>query len=197
MNKIICFLAILTGLNQTINSQVLSEGKFSYGVLLLAGGRYDNFRRCAATPAGTKGGPIADVMFITRYKLNENHSIVFDLPVMRPLLFGFAFKMLQFEPEFTFEYQKLLNEKLNFITGPGIGLSFHYGPDYKSELKDLKNSFFALGPFFSWNTGLVFKRDSKLKSTAGLKAFYVPLFARDRSTGTVLGGALFYSIYFH
>jgi len=196
MNKRILITAILLGFIQTIVGQVLSESKFSHGVLFMAGGRYDNLRRCAATPAGTKGGPIADIMFITRFKLNDNHTLAFNLPIMRPVLFGLAFKMLQFEPEFTIEYKIPKNERIDFVTGPGLGISFHYGPDYMSELRDLDNSFFAIGPYISWQAGFAFKKEGRVTSSAGLKAFYVPLFAKDRSTGTVLGGALFYSVYF-
>ncbi len=196
MNKLLFFVAFLTGFNITLTGQVVSESKISHGILFMAGGRYDNLRRCAATSAGTKGGPIADIMFISRYKLNENQTLSFNLPVMRPVLFGIAFKMLQFEPEFTLECKKSLNERIDLLTGPGLGVSFHYGPDYKSELRDLKNSFFAIGPLFSWQAGFAFKKEGMIKSSAGLKTFYVPLFAKERSTGTVLGGALFYSMYF-
>lgn len=188
---------IVTVFAQSIHAQDASESKFSYGVLFMTGGRYDNLRRCAATSPGTKGGPIADVMFITKYKVNSNHYLTFNLPVFRPIMFGVAFKMLQFEPEFTYEYSKNINEKINFVTGPGLGISFHYGPDYQSQLRDLNNSFFAIGPFFSWQTGFAFKRDGIVKSSASIKAFYVPLFAKDRSMGTVLGGALHYTLYFN
>jgi len=195
MKKTILFIGVLLGLSQIVYGQNSSESRFSHGVLFMAGGRYDNLRRCAATPAGTKGGPIADIILVTKYKLNDNHALTFNLPLMRPVLFGLAFKMLQFEPEFTFEYNKAINEKINFITGPGLGVSFHYGPDYQSKLRDLNNSFFAIGPFISWQTGFAFKKEGRVRSSAGLKAFYVPLFAKDR-TGNVLGGALLYTIYF-
>jgi len=135
-------------------------------------------------------------MFITKHKLNENHSLTFNLPVMRPILFGLAFKMLQFEPEITLEYNKLINEKVDLVTGPGIGISLHYGPDYTSDLSMPGESFFAMGPFLSWQTGIAFKKENIVKSIAGVKAFYVPLFAKDRSAGTVLGGALLYTFYF-
>ena len=104
-------LVLLVGLIPTVYSQDKSESKFSHGILFMAGGRYDNFRRCAATSAGTKGGPIADIMIVTKYKIDANHALTFDLPLFRPILFGLAFKMLQFEPQFTYEYSKTLNEK--------------------------------------------------------------------------------------
>jgi hypothetical protein len=100
--------------------------------------------------------------------------------------------MLQFEPEITLEYNKIISQRINLVTGPGIGISFHYGPDYKSDLSNRSESFFAMGPFLSWQTGIEFKK----KSTVGFKVFYVPMFAKDRPAGTVLGGALFYTYYF-
>ena len=196
MKKFLILAGALLTLNSLAKAQIVEQESKSYGLLFMAGGRYDNLRRCAATPAGTKGGPIADIMFITRKKISDKYAVTFNLPVMRPILFGLAFKMLQFEPEFTLEKRKELNSKVDLLSGPGLGLSFHYGPDYKSKLKDLSNSFFALGPFISWQTGFVFKQEGKAKSSAGIKAFYVPLIAKDRPIGTVLGGALFYSFRF-
>jgi hypothetical protein len=196
MKKTIVVIGVLLGFVLNSFGQEASESKFTHGILFMAGGRYDNFRRCAATSQGTKGGPIADVMYVTKYKINENQSLAFNLPLFRPILFGIAFKMLQFEPEFTYEYSKQVSEKTLLITGPGLGISFHYGPDYKSKLRDLSNSFFAMGPFISWQAGFAFKKEGKIKSSTALKAFYVPLFAKDRSTGTVLGGALLYTLYF-
>ncbi|HCT29611.1 MAG TPA: hypothetical protein DIW31_02505 [Bacteroidales bacterium] len=196
MKKIISLFLFLLTLSHFTYGQASTDKKATHGILFMSGGRYDNFRRCAATSAGTKGGPIADIMYVTKYQLNNNHSISFNLPVFRPILFAIAFKMLQFEPEFTYQYNKAINDRIDFIAGPGAGISFHYGPDYKSKLRDLNNSFFAIGPFLSLNTGIAFKREGMVKSSVCLKAFYVPLFAKDRTTGTVLGGALLYTIYF-
>lgn len=196
MKKIILVIAILLSLFQAIYGQTSEKKKNSYGILFMAGGRYDNLRMCAASPAGAKGGAMADIMFVTKHSLNENCQLTFNLPVMRPILFGLAFKMLQFEPEFLFEYHKVVSPKIDFITGPGIGISFHYGPDYKSDLSNPSESFFAMGPLFSWQNGIAFKKEGVTKSVAGVKAFYIPLFVKDRSTGTVLGGTLFYTFYF-
>jgi hypothetical protein len=196
MKKTMLVFSILLSLIQSIYGQDSDKSKNSYGILFMAGGRYDNYRMCVASPAGVKGGSMADIMFITKHRLNDNHSITLNLPVMRPVLFGLAFKMLQFEPELTFEFNKLMSEKINLVNGPGIGISLHYGPDYKSDLNNLSESFFAMGPLFSWQTGIEFKRESVVKGVAGLKAFYVPLFAKDRPPGMVLGGALLYTYYF-
>jgi hypothetical protein len=178
----------------TLAQETIKKG-FSYGILYMAGGRYDNVRMCVATGGGVKGGPIADIMFLTKYTLTEKSSVTFNLPVMRPLLFALAFQMLQFEPEFTFQYRRFLNDSKDMLTGPGLGVSLNYGPDYKSDLKNKGDSFFAAGPFISWQFGLEFKGTQKTR-VAGIRAFYVPLFAKNHPDGTVLGGALEYSVYF-
>lgn len=197
MKKIILiFLTVFFGLIQFSFGQDTDRTKNKHGVLFMAGGRYDNLRRCAATSAGTKGGPMADIMLVTRKTISDKYALTFNLPIMRPILFGLAFKMLQFEPEFTLEIKNYLNDRVDLITGPGAGISFHYGPDYKSELKSIPDSFFAIGPIFSWQIAIAFKKEGNPKSTTGLKAFYTPLFAKDRSVGTVLGGALFYKFMF-
>ena len=196
MKKVILILSIFISLFQSSYGQDSDKSINSYGLLFMAGGRYDNYRMCVASPAGVKGGSMADIMFIAKHRLNDSYFLTFNLPIMRPVLFGLAFKMLQFEPEFTLEYNKFINEKIDLVTGPGIGISFHYGPDYKSDLNNLSESFFALGPLLSWQTGIEFKKESVVKSVVSLKAFYIPLFAKDRPSGTVLGGALLYTYYF-
>ena len=196
MKKTMLVFGILGCFIQGIYGQDSHKSQNSYGILFMAGGRYDNYRMCVASPAGVKGGAMADIMFITKHRLNDNRSLTFNLPVMRPVLFGLAFKMLQFEPEMTLECNKLISERINLVTGPGIGISFHYGPDYTSDPDNRGPSFFAMGPLFSWQTGIAFKKEGVVKSVVGLKAFYVPLFAKDRSPGTVLGGALLYTYCF-
>jgi hypothetical protein len=74
-------------------------GRFDPGVLAMFGGRYDDMLICVATPAGVKGGPIADVMLTLRYGMTNRIRLGMDLPVMRPVLFGLAFSMLQFAPQ--------------------------------------------------------------------------------------------------
>lgn len=116
MKKTILVLSILLSFIQIVYGQVPDKSKNSYGILFMAGGRYDNYRMCVASPAGVKGGTMADIMFVFKHSFDDKHSFTFNLPVMRPILFG-------------------------------------------------------------------------------LKAFYIPLFAKDRTPGTVLGGALFYTYY--
>lgn len=176
-------------------AQETTKGGLSYGILYMAGGRYDDVRMCVASAAGVKGGPMADIMFLTKYTFSEKSALTFNLPVMRPLLFGLAFQMLQFEPEFTFQYRKVLNDSKALLTGPGLGVSLNYGPDYKSDLKNRGDSFFAAGPFISWQFGLEFRGSQKTR-VAGIRVFYIPLTAKEHSDGIVLGGALEYSVCF-
>lgn len=196
MKKIMALTGILVALASWVSGQNTKKSNFSYGILFMAGGRYDNVRMCVASDAGVKGGPIADIMFVTRYSLSQNHAISFNLPVMRPILFGLSFKMLQFEPEFTYEYRKKVKNNLAFVTGPGLGVSLHYGPGYESDQENRGESFFAIGPFISWQFGLSFGGPGKMHSTAGIRLFYVPLFAENRADGTVLGGAFQYILLF-
>ncbi len=78
------------------------------------------------------------------------------------------------------------------IFGPGVGVSFHYGPDYHSDRKNKGDSFFAAGPLISGLCGLGFNSSKGKKRMIGLRAFYIPLFSgeNDLSPGTVIGGVL-------
>lgn len=171
----------------------LSEPYLSFGVTLMLGGRYDDLRMCVAIPDSVKGGPIADIMLSTRYHLDNQNAIGLQLPVFRPILFGAAFKMLQFEPQLFYERRIELSGSTEFVFQPGLGASFHYGPDYqtkKSTPFEERDNFFAAGPLVSALVGLRFGSDRKLTRMVGLRPFYIPLFADDRETGTILGATL-------
>jgi hypothetical protein len=160
------------------------------GFHLMLGGRYDNLRMCVAAPAGVKGGPVADLMLDVKFGLGDGHTVGINLPVMRPILFGLAFKMLQFEPQVFYESSRKLTGQTYLVAGPGLGVSLHYGPDYKSDAHDRTESFFAAGPYVSGLVGLNFMSESMTDRIVGLRAFYVPLFSREHGAGTVVGGAL-------
>jgi len=167
------------------------NGHYSFGVNVMVGGRYDNMRMCVASPAGAKGGPIADIVFKTSYHINDRAAIALKVPVMRPILFGVAFKMLQFEPEISLEYRSSINDDVSFVVGPALGLSLHYGPDYQASRDDEDaESFFAAGPIVSALLGFDFTNESGLSRIIGLRPFYTPLFAGERSTGTIWGGTI-------
>lgn len=179
-------------LTVTVNGFARSDERFSFGTAVFFGGRYDNMRMCIATPAGTKGGPFADVQVTMAYRLNEHSRIGVTLPAMRPVLFGLAFKMLQFEPEITFRYSaRTASGGPAFTLESGLGAGLHYGPDYLTAKNDASpDRFFAAGPLFSITPGIGWSNRASLRRTAGIKLFYLPLFAHGRKPGTVLGAAV-------
>jgi hypothetical protein len=189
MKKVIIILMIFITVYTFADSD-----KFAFGLTVIAGGRYDNLRMCVASPAGIKGGPIADIFLNFTFIVEEDFNIAIKLPVMRPILFAAAFKMLQFEPEVDFIFKKPINDNLKFIGSVGAGISFHYGPDYTSDKDNRGDSFFAVGPMLTGNAGFGFGNRKEQMLT--LKAFYIPLFSKDYDTGTVIGGALDYTILF-
>ena len=144
------------------------------GVRLTVGGRYDNVRRCVATPRGTPGGPAADIQFFMEFAVSREVALTVNLPVMRPILFAAAFKLLQFEPDVTLTWRRPASDRVDWIVGPSLGLSLHYGPDYTSELDGPK--FFALGPTFGGYFGLDFKQPGVFNFQLGLHPYVTPLF---------------------
>jgi hypothetical protein len=164
------------------------------GVKLRVGGRFDNVRMCVGSPAGVKGGPAADVSFFAEIPSDDEMSVEIDLPVMRPILFGAAFRMLQFEPSVALKFRKASEGSVDFVGGPVVGLSFHYGPDYQSDRggADRRPSFFALGPTVGGYLGLDFKRPGETYNfQLGLTPYVTPLFGIDdpeHHLGVVVGG---------
>lgn len=181
--KIITTIIILALLSSGLISG--QKPSSSIGVKVMAGGRYDDLRMCVGSDAGVKGGPIADIMFLYKNQLKYGTDLAVEIPVMRPILFGAAFEMLQFEPQISLEISKKLSNNSSLIYGPGLGVSFHYGPDYKSSLDDRGDSFFAIGPLVSGLVGL----RTKKQRMYGIRLFYTPLFSGESSLspGTVLG----------
>ncbi len=160
----------------------------SIGIHLLAGGRYDNVRMCVGSPKGIKGGPIMEIYVDIRFALSDEGTLTINIPVMRPILFGAAFKMLQFEPQVTYEHRFQKNpDKPGFLVGGGLGIIFHYGPDFNSTPEERGDSFFSIGPLITGNIGMLLEGKSGTW-IPGLKAFYSPLFSADYVTGHVFGG---------
>jgi hypothetical protein len=150
-------------------------------------------RMCVASPAGIKGGPIADIMLTGSFGLNDRLGIGCNLPVMRPILFGVAFKMLQFEPEVQIDVRASISDKLLFIAAPSAGISLHYGPDYQSDRENRSPSFFAAGPIVGCHFSIGMRDEAgTVRNAFGIKPFYVALFADGRTAGTVVGGVLEY-----
>lgn len=160
------------------------------GIEIQAGGRFDNLRMCVATPAGTKGGPMADaalMLNITGEKLNGG----FKIPVFRPILFGLAFKMVQFEPEGFLRFTA--GKDSAWILMPGAGVSIHYGPDYKSDRKDKSESFWAAGPTASFTVAHTI---GKSQNELGVRPFVTGLFGENGRSGVVAGCTIEYLIHF-
>ncbi len=116
-----------------LSSMVSAESgrDISFGMHFLAGGRYDDVRMCVGSDEGVKGGPIMDIYADLRIPIGEKDYLAVNIPVMRPILFGAAFQMLQFEPQVTYEHHFGDEDISHFVLGGGLGLVFHYGPDYK------------------------------------------------------------------
>jgi hypothetical protein len=161
------------------------------GCTFLAGVRYDDLRMCVASPAGKKGGPIGDIMAAIHFQVDEKSSLGVKIPVMRPILFGAAFKMLQFEPEITLEYRPSGKMGEHFFLESGVGGSFHWGPDYttKPDAK-IRDNFFAAGPILSSLLAIRFPDAYDKRRYVGLKLFYAALFSKERPKGTVIGVAI-------
>ena len=187
MKRIILCL-IMTGLIAGISSAE-TDRNISFGTHFLAGGRYDDVRMCVGSDAGVKGGPIMDIYADIRFPLGERDTLAVNIPVMRPVLFGAAFQMLQFEPQVTYERHFGQLDNPHFVFGAGSGIVFHYGPDYKSSSDDRGDDFFAWGPLFSGFFGREFPGERK-SWMPGIKVFYSPLMSSEYDSGSVLGAGL-------
>jgi hypothetical protein len=166
------------------------------GLQIRAGGRFDNVRKCVATPAGTRGGPAADVSLFMEFGLDPDLSLVVVVPLFRPIFFAAAFHMLQFEPEVGLNFHMRGNDDLDVYFGPTLGLTFHYGPDYNSERSGPGRtaSFFAFGPSFGLSLGMTFLRPGEtFDGQLGIHPYVTTLFGVGdpaRHQGVVFGGML-------
>lgn len=178
----------------TLHPAVLHADPPLVGFKLRFGGRYDNVRMCVATPAGVKGGIAADISLFADFPLEHGASVHVDLPVMRPIMFGLAFKMLQFEPTVALRFSDQSEGKTGWVAGPVLGVSLHYGPDYKSESSGDNRTadFFALGPIVGAYAGLDFRRPGeKFDFRLGVSPYVTSLFGLrdpDNHKGIVIGG---------
>ncbi len=192
MKQTVFLLCVVLCAGMSTTNAAQNNETLYVGLHVMVGGRYDNMRMCVASPAGKKGGPVADVMLDLKFSLTDKVALGINIPVMRPILFAAAFKMLQFEPAVSLEFKRKIGDDRYVVLGPNLGVSFHYGPDYRSDKENKSESFFAAGPYLSQLFGLSFKGSSGRDKIIGLRAFYVPLFSGDSdlSPGTVLGGSL-------
>lgn len=173
-----------------------TDDPIQFGVKVRIGGRYDNVRKCVASKTGTKGGIAADISAFAEFPVSKGTAIHVDLPIMRPILFAIAFHMLQFEPTVTLKFSDKSDKKVGWVAGPTLGVSLHYGPDYKSESSGpgRTQSFFALGPIIGAYAGLDFRRPGKtFNFELGVSPYVTPLFSVNdpqNHHGVVIGGLL-------
>lgn len=196
------FLSVLF-FSIVLATTVAAESQSEYGIKVRIGGRFDNVRKCVASQPGTKGGIAADISLFAEVPLSEKTSVNIDLPVMRPILFAFAFKMLQFEPSVSWRFTHTTPDaKKAFTFGPTLGFSLHYGPDYTYDAKPdtAKHAFFALGPTIGGYAGYTFNRSSgRPRFSLGVSPYVTPLFSvndPDKRNGVVIGGLLDAAFYF-
>ena len=170
--------------------------EFVLGLKVRFGGRYDDVRMCVASDPGTKGGTAADVSLFMDFGVNEDWFIHVDLPVFRPVLFALAFDMLQFEPSVGAHRRISTGDYVDVVVGPTLGVSLHYGPDYRSgqSAPDRGASFFAMGPTFGGYFGVDFLRKGKaFNFQLGVSPYVTPLVGfgdGDDRRGVVIGGLL-------
>src|SRR6056297_4081479 len=100
----------------------------SIGIRILAGGRYDNVRMCAASPAGVPGGPIGEVYFDIPVPVSERGAVVINVPLFRPIVFAAAFDILQLEPTVMYEHTFGDGTGTHPVVGGGLGIILHHGP---------------------------------------------------------------------
>jgi hypothetical protein len=167
-----------------------------FGLKVRIGGRFDNVRKCVASKTGTKGGIAADISAFAEFPTGNGTLLHVDLPVMRPILFAAAFHMLQFEPSVTLKFTDKSINKVGWVAGPTLGVSLHYGPDFKSEASGAGRtaSFFAMGPIVGAYAGLDFRRPGEtFNFQLGLSPYITPLFGigdPQNHRGVVIGGLL-------
>jgi hypothetical protein len=174
---------------------VVAADELFLGFKIRLGGRYDNVRMSVGSPAGVKGGHAMDISFYVEVGVADNMSVSIDVPVIRPILFGVAFDMLQFEPEVTLLFARQTESKIDLVYGPSLGISLHYGPDYKSEEigPDRGPSFFAVGPQIGGYFGMTFKGSSDVFNyQLGIHPYVTPLFPTDgeHDVGVAAGALL-------
>lgn len=189
-------VSVLMGPSRQALAESGARAPFVWGIKASAGGRYDDVRMCIATDPGFKGGAAAEVALFVELKISGTVSATIHLPVFRPLLFGAAFQMLQFEPDVFLTFRRELSGSVDLLFGPTAGISLHYGPDYNSGPDEGQRgpSFFAVGPKLGAFVALDFKRPGRsFNFQIGLNPYAAPLFATDGPEfpdGIVVGGML-------
>lgn len=192
----VVMFCIIAGAANDLFADSATNDQTIYGLKLRFGGRYDDVRKCVASPTGTKGGIAADISAFTEIPAGNGTVIHIDLPVMRPILFAFAFRMLQFEPTVTLKFSDKSDGNVRWTGGPMLGVSMHYGPDYHSESSGPGRtaSFYAMGPIIGGYAGLDFRNPGKnFNFQLGVSPYVAPLLGigdPQNHRGVVIGGLI-------
>ena len=188
------FVFLIGAASAPAAAQTPGEDGLVLGFKLRFGGRYDDVRMCVASDAGVKGGIAADISLFVDVGLSDAWALHVDLPVFRPILFAVAHDMLQFEPSVALTRRIDAGDAVDVLVGPMLGLSLHYGPDYRSTASgDGRGpSFFAVGPTVGGYVGVDFLRgDRPFNFQLGVTPYVTPLFSTGDAPidhGVVVGG---------
>ena len=196
MKKRLFLIIIIIVLSFNVYSQeekkekTVSAHSFTLGFSFAAGGRYDPVRMCVASPKDAEGGPAFEFLaLVFEYKINWFLGIGAYIPIGRPILFGAAFKMLQFLPESILSLHIPIIPIMDLLINFGFGTSFHYGPDIHSTLTERGASFFAAGPRISVLVGPEFTLKEKFILIVGAKP-YLEYLISENINGAVVGGEI-------
>ncbi len=161
MRRLVQLCALSLGLALPGTALATDTPGAAYGLAIRMGGRFDNMRMCVATPEGFTAGPMADISLFTEKGFGDKLALNFTLPVFRPILFGAAFRMMQFEPDFTLLYRIEGSGDADWVVGPTAGVSLHFGPDNLSSAANRGIEFFAWGPMGGLYAGRAVHREDK------------------------------------
>ena len=168
------------------------DERWIVGIRVRLGWKYDDLRMCGATPRGAPHGPDIDIALFVEVPLGENLGLDLNLPLMRPIMFALAGKMLQFEPEVALLFRRHRGGDTELHLGPVLGLSINYGPDLHSGFGAARRrSFWSLGPRIGAYLGVDFPRPGKtFNYQLGFRSYVTPLWSvgsEEPRRGWVLG----------
>jgi len=178
MRRLVRFVVLVAGLSLPATALANTTPGAAYGVDIRMGGRFDNMRMCVATPEGFQAGPMGDISLFTELGLGDKLALNFTLPVFRPIFFGAAFRMMQFEPDFALLYRVEGEGKGDWVFGPTAGVSLHFGPDNLSSAANRGLEFFAWGPVGGVYVGRAIDREKgEMDVEYGLGLNATPMYA--------------------
>lgn len=157
------------------------------GITIRAGARHDTMRMCVATGADAPIGPAADISLYGELGLTRSLALGYTLPVFRPLLFAGAFGMLQFEPDLALLLRLEGDGTRDWVVGPMLGASLHYGPDSGSSMAEQGPSYFAWGPLMGLYGGIRWLRPERRHELELGLSPYASHLVSEATDGWVMG----------